>query len=147
MRNSTPLPLEVFVAEDNYADVRWLQLILVEAQIHHTLSIAYDGEQALNFLQKTGGFICAPDPDLVFIDLNMPKLTGVQILEALDSINGLPICVLTSSPLEREIVLQRFQMDERRYILKPIDRAKLLDALDSFEHLERTATEVRALGA
>jgi two-component system response regulator len=147
MRSSTPSPLEILVAEDNYADVRWLQLILVEAQIHHTLSIAYDGEQALNFLQKTGAFICAPDPDLVFIDLNMPKLTGVQILEALDSIDRLPVCILTSSPLEREIVLRRFQMDERRYILKPIDRAKLVDALDCFEHLERIAAGVRALGA
>ena len=136
-------PLEIFLAEDNPADIRWFEYVLAALRIPYSLSIARDGEAAVDFLCKRSQNASAPHPDIAFIDLNMPRLSGIEVLQELEGDGIIPVSVLTSSPIEQDIVVERFKLDRRRYIVKPIDEQKLLEALDSFDHLRDFAAAAR----
>ncbi len=129
-------PVEILLAEDNQADAKWLRLILSEVGIQYRLSHVTDGEQALNFLLKQPPFADAPDPDLVLLDLNLPRYTGLEVLDKLNDGVRRPICITTGSPLERDTVLKQFKMFAPCYIIKPIDARKLIEAFHCFDHLK-----------
>ncbi len=135
-------PLEIFVAEDNRADLRYLQIVLDELGVNYHLHTAVDGEEAVAFFRREGRYAAAPTPDIAFIDLNLPKLNGVQILTAVPQ--GLALCILTGSPEEEAMVMHRFNLDIRCYIVKPIDRHKIIDAFGSYDHLKEYARQLAA---
>src|SRR5438874_13790700 len=92
--------IELFVAEDNDADLYWLKLILREMGLDVALRLVTDGETARDCLLEG----IDPQPDLILLDLNLPRVTGTEILRALPHPDTMPICVLTSSTMEREFV-------------------------------------------
>ena len=136
--------LDLFVAEDNEADLYWLKMVLREMGIDGALRVAYDGEAAREFLLKRGEYKDAPDPDLILLDINLPRLTGIEVLREIPNADKLPICITTSSTMEREFVQKRFGLKRMAYLVKPVDREKLLGCFREYEHLRPIADEFEA---
>lgn len=103
--------LEIFIADDSYAHIRLLQFTLNDLGIRHRLSTAADGEKAVDFFLKRGDYAAAPDADIAFLDLYMPRLNGIEVLQAITDGKVWPVCVLTTSELEKQIVVERFKLD------------------------------------
>jgi len=114
------------VAEDNASDSFWLEMVLKNAGLEYTLSVASDGEQARDALLQ-----CASDsiPNLVLLDLNMPRLSGIEILKQLPDEVKRSTYILTGTGADRESVEEELGIPSRNYILKPFTHEKLLDCL------------------
>jgi CheY-like chemotaxis protein len=135
--NETP-PFRVLVVEDNPADVVWLQHLLAQTQFRHHMFVARDGETAVEFLRKEGKQAFAFDPDLVLLDIHLPKLSGLEVLMEIRSnprTKDLPVCITTGSEYERDFVVRRYKLDVRCYLLKPITASAFEDALATHEEL------------
>jgi CheY-like chemotaxis protein len=103
--------------------------------LEHRLSVANDGAEAVDFLLKRGSHSEAPDPDLVFLDVHLPKATGYEALRQIPNAHQLPICVLTSSTAELDLFRKEFGIEGARYLIKPVSPKTLLDCLRSHPHL------------
>lgn len=106
--------------EDNPSDHIWLETVLNEIGLHYSCSLASDGAQALDFLLRRGPWLGAPTPDLIFLDMHLPKLDGIEILRQVPNARELPICVLTSSEYDRKVVNREFGIKEGNYLIKPV---------------------------
>src|SRR6266540_4417123 len=98
--------VEIFLVEDNPSDVRWLQEILRDLPVPNRLSVAKDGEEAVAFLTRRGKYAGAPRPDLIVLDLNLPKKDGTEVLAeimAQDRLKDIPVAILTSSVDEQDV--------------------------------------------
>ncbi len=114
-------PLRILLVEDNPADVRMTREALKLAKIEHELHVVGDGEQALAFLKRQGPFRDAPVPDLVLLDLSIPRISGHGVLEELRSGRAerrFPVVVLTGSKLSEDIE-RSFALDADEHITKP----------------------------
>jgi two-component system, chemotaxis family, response regulator Rcp1 len=123
----------VLVIEDNPADVRLMKEALRDSGLNVKLEVAFDGEQALNFLNREGPFGNARRPSLIFLDLNLPQGTSKDILRFIKSDPGLraiPVAVLTSSDAEGDI-REAYELHANCYLRKPVD-------LDSFMTIIRS---------
>jgi CheY-like chemotaxis protein len=134
--------IQILAVEDNYADVYWLKLVLDQLGCVYALSVVTDGESAVDFILQRGRHSTAPKPDLILLDLNLPKLTGLEVLRAVPNARELPICVMTSSTIERELLREEFGIQGPGYLIKPMDADKLLQSLRTFDHLKRAAQEM-----
>ncbi len=125
--------INILLVEDNPADVRLTQEALKEAAHARTrLHVAGDGVEALEFLHKQGAFAAAPRPDLMLLDLNLPRVDGRQVLAQVKGdpdLRRIPVVVLTTSPSEDDI-LHAYDQHVNSYIRKPVD-------LDQFLHVLR----------
>ena len=125
--------INILLVEDNPADVRLTQEALKEAAHARTrLHVAGDGVEALEFLHKQGDFASAPRPDLMLLDLNLPRVDGRQVLAEVKGdpdLRRIPVVVLTTSPSEDDI-LHAYDQHVNSYIRKPVD-------LDQFLHVLR----------
>jgi CheY-like chemotaxis protein len=125
--------INILLVEDNPADVRLTQEALKEAANARTrLHVAGDGVEALEFLHKEGSFASAPRPDLMLLDLNLPRVDGRQVLAEVKGdpdLRRIPVVVLTTSPSEDDI-LHAYDQHVNSYIRKPVD-------LDQFLHVLR----------
>jgi len=113
---------EILLVEDNPGDVLLTQEAFREGRLAHRLWIAGDGEEALDFLRKLGKFSNAPRPDLILLDLNLPKRDGRQVLEDLKSdpaLRQIPVVVLTTSEAEQD-VWSAYKHHANCYLTKPI---------------------------
>jgi DNA-binding response OmpR family regulator len=108
----------------------------------YTLSVLGDGESAVKFLLKRGNYAAAWNPDLIFLDLNLPKLSGVEVLEALPSSKQYPFCILTGSTLERDKLKKQFGIRRIAYIVKPVTRDMILNCFRCYDHLAPLAEEI-----
>lgn len=116
-------PVEILLVEDNLADVRLTQEALKEEKLHNNLSVANDGVEALAFLRKEGKYAHAARPDLILLDLNLPKKDGREVLKEIKSdekLRAIPVVVLTVSKAEED-VLKTYNLHANCYITKPID--------------------------
>jgi len=140
-------PLRILLVEDNPGDCKWFQLTLDDLQFAYVLQAAETGEDALRILRNSHADAQAM-PHIVFLDLNLPGLTGGEVLEIwrteTDRDAQLPICVLTSSPLERRELLERFQIKPQCYLLKPVRPETFLTALECFEPFRPLAQDIRS---
>ena len=134
--------MKLLAVEDNYADIHWLKMVLDRMGVVYTLSVVTDGKKAVDFLLKRGEYAQAPDPDLVLLDLNLPKLTGVEVLESVPNSDKLPVCIIIGSPAEREQVMRRFGIRRIAYVVKPVDRDRLLNCFRCYDHLRPVAEEL-----
>jgi chemotaxis family two-component system response regulator Rcp1 len=125
--------INILLVEDNPADVRLTEEALKEAANALTrLHVATDGAQALEFLHRQGEFAGAPRPDLMLLDLNLPRVDGRQVLAHVKGdpdLRRIPVVVLTTSPSEDDI-LHAYDQHVNSYIRKPVD-------LDQFLHVLR----------
>ena len=129
----TDRPLQILLAEDNPGDIWWTKHILNECGIHYHLSVVENGEDVLNFLNRTGRFSSSPQPDLLLLDLNLPRITGHELLARIDP--SVSICIVTGSVMERQKVITLFKFDARCYLIKPLECRDFIKATCVFEHL------------
>ena len=116
-------PVEILLVEDNPADVRLTQEALKEEKLHINLSVVNDGVEAIDFLRKKGKYSNAVKPDLILLDLNLPKKDGREVLKEIksdDSLKFIPVVVLTVSRAEED-VFKSYNLHANCYITKPLD--------------------------
>jgi len=116
-------PVEILLVEDNLADVRLTQEALKEEKLHNNLSVVNDGVEALAFLRREGQYANAARPDLILLDLNLPRKDGREVLEEIKNdpdLEAIPVVVLTVSEAEKDILVS-YHLHANCYIVKPLD--------------------------
>jgi len=124
-------PIEILLVEDDPGDILMTQEALGEHKMAHLLHVARDGEEALAFLRHQGDFADAPSPDLVLLDLNLPRRDGREVLLEIRSdaeLTHLPVIVLTTSEAEED-VLRSYQLHANAYVTKPVDFPSFVGAV------------------
>jgi chemotaxis family two-component system response regulator Rcp1 len=127
--------IEILLVEDNPGDVRLTKEALKEAKVGNNLHVAEDGVAALQFLHREGEFANAPRPDLILLDLNLPKKDGREVLEEIkadDSLKTIPVVVLTTSHAEEDIV-RSYNLHANCYVTKPVDLDQFIRIVKSIE--------------
>jgi CheY-like chemotaxis protein len=130
-------PIEILLVEDNPGDARLTREALGLSKIRHHLHVTRDGEEAMAFLRHEAPFDQAPMPDLVLLDLNLPRRDGREVLEDIKQDPGLmhiPVVVLTSSQAEEDI-LRTYRLNANCFITKPADLehlAKVVQGIEQF---------------
>jgi two-component system, chemotaxis family, response regulator Rcp1 len=128
-------PIQILLVEDQPADVRLTKEILADGKVANDVHVATDGEQAMAFLRREGEFAGSPLPDLVLLDLNLPRMDGREVLAEIKSDPELlrtPVIVLTTSSAERD-VLDAYEHRANAYVTKPIDLDEFVSAVASIE--------------
>lgn len=129
------LSLEILLVEDNPGDVRLMREALRERRIQYHMSVVEDGEQALAFLYQQPPFEQARRPDLIFLDLNLPKKDGREVLAEVkehDSLRRIPVVVLTTSDADRD-VQRAYELHANCYVKKPVDLDRFLSVIHACE--------------
>ncbi len=127
--------IEILLVEDNPGDIRLTQEALKDAKVRNHLSVVNDGEQALDFLHKRGGFAQAARPDLILLDFNLPKKDGREVLETIKNdpaLRTIPVVILTSSQHERDIA-QAYECHANAFITKPVDFEQFMEVIRHIE--------------
>ena len=128
-------PVEILLVEDNPGDYRLTKEALKEGKVYNNLHWAKDGVEALEFLKRQGKHAKAPRPDIILLDLNLPKRDGREVLEMIKKdgdLKHIPVVVLTTSEAEED-VLKSYELHANCYITKPIDVEKFIEAVRSIE--------------
>src|SRR4051794_24701063 len=116
-------PVEILLVDDSPGDVRLTREALREGKIRNNLSVVTDGVEALAFLRREGRYAGAPRPDVILLDLNLPRKDGREVLaeiKADDRLRRIPVVILTTSADERDI-LRAYELHANCYITKPVD--------------------------
>lgn len=127
--------IEILLVEDSPGDVRLTQEALADAKIRNRLSVVNDGIEALAFLQGTGEYQDVPRPDLILLDLNMPRMDGREFLATVkndDRLKTIPIVVLTTSAADADI-LKSYELHASCYITKPVDLEQFITVVAGIE--------------
>jgi two-component system, chemotaxis family, response regulator Rcp1 len=127
--------IEILMVEDGPGDVRLTIEALKDAKIRNHLNVVSDGEEALSFLRKQGPYANAPRPDLILLDLNLPKKDGREVLKEIkqeENLKRIPVVVLTISTAERDI-LKVYDLHANCYINKPVDFEQFTKVVKSIE--------------
>lgn len=127
--------IEILLVEDNPGDVRLIEEALKEGRIHNKLHVVSDGVEAMDFLKRKGRFAGAPIPDLILLDLNLPRKDGREVLKELKSdpvLKVIPVVVLTTSKSDED-VLRSYALHANCYITKPVDLYQFFDVIRSIE--------------
>jgi CheY-like chemotaxis protein len=135
MNDTQGHPVEILLVEDSPSDTELTVEALREAKVRNHLSIVEDGVQALEFLRRQGAYARAPRPDLILLDLNLPRKDGREVLAEIksdDRLKTIPVVVLTTSRAEQD-VLQAYKHHANCYITKPVDFEQFLNVVHSIE--------------
>jgi two-component system, chemotaxis family, response regulator Rcp1 len=135
MQNSNIKPIDILVVEDNSGDARLIKEVLNEGKVNNKLYVVNDGVKAMDFLHKKGEFSGAPLPDLIILDLNLPRKDGREVLAEIKEDNVLkkiPVVVMTISQAEEDI-LKSYNLHANCYITKPIDLDQFVKVVKSIE--------------
>jgi two-component system, chemotaxis family, response regulator Rcp1 len=130
-------PIQILLVEDNEADVRLATEALKAAKVANCIHVVHDGVQALEYLRRQGAYGTAPRPDLILLDLNMPRKNGLQVLVEVKSdpdLHNIPVVMLTSSSAEEDVV-KSYDLHANCYIIKPVSfdgLIKIVKSLDQF---------------
>jgi chemotaxis family two-component system response regulator Rcp1 len=127
--------IEILLVEDNPGDIRLTKEALKEGKVRNSLNVVMDGEEAMAFLRKEGEFTGAPRPDLILLDLNLPKKDGREVLAEIkddDDLKSIPVVVLTTSQAEEDIA-RTYDLHANCYITKPVDLEQFLNVVHSIE--------------
>jgi CheY-like chemotaxis protein len=135
VNQARPDPIQILLVEDSAGDVRLTQEVLRDAKIANELHVVGDGESAMDFLRQEGEFVDGPRPDLVLLDLNLPRKDGREVLAEMNddpNLHRLPVIVLTTSTAEED-VLRSYELSVNAYITKPIDLGDFITVVRSIE--------------
>jgi chemotaxis family two-component system response regulator Rcp1 len=129
-------PVEILLVEDNPGDADLAREALENSKFHNRLHVVDDGEKVMAFLRRQDPYSSAPRPDLILLDLNLPKKDGREVLaeiKADDSLKRIPVVILTTSMAEEDI-LKSYNLHANCYITKPIDLNQFLHVVKSIEN-------------
>ena len=132
---SSSQPIEILLVEDNPGDVRLTQEAFKEGKVSNNLSVARDGVEALAFLRREGKYVGAPRPDVILLDLNLPRKDGREVLAEIKEdadLRRIPVVVLTTSQAEQDI-LKTYNLHANCYITKPVDLERFITVVKSIE--------------
>ena len=128
-------PIEILLVEDNPGDVELTREALHDSKVHMRLSVVPDGVEALAFLRREGRYADAVRPDLILLDLNLPRKGGREVLEEVKndpSLRHIPVVILTSSQAEQDIA-RAYDLHANCYISKPVDLDQFITVVRSIE--------------
>src|SRR4030042_3754006 len=128
-------PIEILLVEDNPADVRLTVEALKEEKIYNNLHVVTDGVEAIAFLRREGKYAKAVRPDLIFLDLNLPRKDGREVLKEIksdDNVKAIPVVVLTISKSEEDII-KSYNLHANCYITKPVDLNQFIKVIRSVQ--------------
>jgi chemotaxis family two-component system response regulator Rcp1 len=137
-------PIEILLVEDSPGDVRLVQENLKEAKVRNTLNVVGDGVEAMAYLRNEGKYKDASRPDLVLLDLNLPKKDGRQVLTEIKSdeyLKCIPVVVLTISKAEEDI-MKSYALHANAFISKPVDLNKFLKVVKAIEDFWLTVVKL-----
>jgi len=137
-------PVDILLVEDNPGDVRLTEEAFHDAAINNDLHVVRDGQAALDFLFQVRDYEDAPRPDLVLLDLNLPKVDGMEVLEDVKQdpdLCRIPVIILTGSEAEEDIV-ESYENHSNAYLTKPIDPDEFVTLVQSFEQFWLTLVEL-----
>lgn len=140
-------PIEILLIEDNPGDVRLTREALREGKVRNNLSVAGDGVAALQFLRREGKYADAPRPDLILLDLNLPKKDGREVLaeiKADEQLRTIPVVILTTSSAEQDII-KSYNLHANCYITKPVDLEQFIIVVRSIEEFWLTIVTLPAI--
>jgi CheY-like chemotaxis protein len=127
--------VEILLVEDNPADVNILRERFLESKVANELHVVNDGEAALDFLHRRGEFAVAPHPDLVLLDIGLPKKNGLEVLAEIKAdpeLRHVPVIILTTSKAEEDI-FKSYDLHANSYITKPVHLSELFEVLKTIE--------------
>jgi CheY-like chemotaxis protein len=131
----TGKPIEILLVEDNPADVRLTQEALKEGKVRNNLHVARDGIEAIEFLRRVGKHAGAPRPDMILLDLNLPRKDGREVLADIKNdseLKAIPVVVLTTSAAEADI-FKSYKLHANCYITKPVDLEQFVQVVKSID--------------
>jgi len=136
--------IEILLVEDNPGDVRLTMEALKDGKILNTLHVVADGVEAMAFLNREGTYADAPRPELILLDLNLPKKDGREVLAEIKrdrALKRIPVVILTSSAAEQDIV-KSYNLYANCYITKPVDLDQFIGVVKSIEHFWLTVVKL-----
>ena len=135
MDTSNTEPIDILLVEDNVRDARLAEETLKESRINNRLYHVEDGVEAMQFLRRQGEYAHAPHPDLVLLDLNLPRKDGREVLAEIKEdpeLRLIPVVVLTTSEAERDLV-KTYDLHANAYVVKPIDFNRFIEVVQAIE--------------
>ncbi|HUR63050.1 MAG TPA: response regulator [Candidatus Thermoplasmatota archaeon] len=127
--------IEILLVDDNPADIRIMQEALRDARVANRLHAARDGVECMAFLRREGAFKDAPRPDLILLDLNMPRKGGMEVLAEIKGdpdLRGIPTVILTSSKEEGDVA-RSYELQANGYVVKPVDLDDFIEVVGGIE--------------
>ena len=128
-------PVEILLVEDNPGDVRLTEEVLMEGKVRNNLQVVGDGVEAMAFLRRENSYAEAPRPDLILLDLNLPKKDGREVLQEIKAdlqLKTIPVVVLTTSAADEDI-LRSYDLCANCYITKPVDLDQFIRVVRAIE--------------
>ena len=128
-------PVEILLVEDNPGDVRLTKEVLMEGKVRNNLQVVGDGVEAMAFLRREHSYAKAPRPDLILLDLNLPKKDGREVLQEIKAdrqLKRIPVVVLTTSDADEDI-LRSYDLCANCYITKPVDLDQFIRVVRAIE--------------
>jgi CheY-like chemotaxis protein len=128
-------PIDILLVEDNPGDVVLVEEVLSDSKMWNRLHVVSDGEQAMEFVRRQGKHAGAPRPDLILLDLNLPKKSGREVLREVKThpdLKTIPVVVLTSSKSDDDVV-KSYELHANAYILKPVDFHQFMKVMRAIE--------------
>ena len=129
-------PIHILLVEDNEGDILLTTEAFEEGKIANKITVVRDGEAAIDYLDKAGAYNEAPTPDLVLLDVNLPKKNGQEVLQHIKSseaIRHIPVVMLTTSSSEKDI-MESYKNYANSYITKPVEISSFINIISRIEH-------------
>ncbi len=134
--NFTPKHVDILLVEDSPVDVLLTREALAEAKLLNTIAVAEDGVQAMAYLRKQGAYAAATRPDLILLDLNLPRKNGREVLSEIkadEDLKRIPVIVLTTSSADEDI-LRAYNLNANCYVIKPVEFDSFVKAVQSIHN-------------
>ena len=148
IRHEEAPPVEILLVEDNPGDYRLTQEALREGKVYNNLHWAQDGVEALEFLHQRGKYAGVPRPDIVLLDLNLPKKDGREVLSEMKgdaALRTIPVVILTTSQAEEDVV-RSYDLHANCYVTKPVDLEKFIVVVQSIDRFSLTVVTLPTAG-
>jgi CheY-like chemotaxis protein len=142
--NTECQPVHVLLVEDDPGDVLMTKEAFEHYKLRNVLHVVTDGEQALHFLRRTGGYADAPRPGLILLDLNLPRLDGLEVLAELKAdpaLKVIPVVILTTSQAQQD-VLRSYALHANAYVSKPVDFETFMQVIRQIDNFFVTVVQL-----
>ncbi|MBE3116690.1 response regulator [Candidatus Bathyarchaeota archaeon] len=134
-KKNVGVPVDILLVEDNPGDVRLTKEALIDAKVLNEIYVVKDGVEAMEFLRKEGSFAHVPVPDLILLDLNLPRKDGREVLAEIKTdpkLKRIPVVILTTSQAEEDI-LKSYDLHANCYVTKPVDLNRFVEIMRSLD--------------